>query len=431
MTTVPATLRFVRGPIGYFKARGWTVHVLAAPGAALSEFGEREDVVVHSAALTRSLSPIRDLRALLQIVRVIRTVRPAVVHAHTPKAGLLGMLASIAHPATRRIYQVRGLPFESTAGFRRWLLRTCERITCKLAHRVFCDSASVQRVLLAEGLCRAQKCTTLLGGIGNGVDAQVRWDPARVRADEVSAIRERLRLAQDALVVGYIGRLAQDKGFTELASAWQQVRRHHPAAHLLVLGAPDARDPVPAPILARLRADESVHFAGRVADAVPYYAIMDVVVLPSYREGLPNVLLEAAAMGLPVVATRVTGNVDAVQHGVTGLLVKPHSAGPLAHALGVYLADGALRQRHGRAGRQRMLRQFRPGPLHKAYYAEYETLLRTRRPKRRVASGLLVRRGFDIAASSLLLILAAPLLLLIAAAVRLDVGPPILFRQTR
>lgn len=432
VTTVPASLGFVRDQVGYTKARGWTVHVLSAPGPALDQFGRDAEVTVHAAALTRRLSPLRDTYALFQIARVIRNIRPTVVHAHTPKGGLLGVLAGIVSRSTIRIYHVRGLPFESANGWRRALLRGSERLACSAAHRVICHSASLQQQLLTQRLCAPHKCTTLAQGAGNGVSAQSRWNPAHVSNDDVQRLRKQLGLPAGAPVIGYIGRLARDKGVAELADAWRAVSAQHPNAQLLLLGASDVRDPVSASVLERLRTDPNVHFAGRVPDPLPYYALMDVVALPSYREGMPNVALEAAAMAVPVVATRVTGCVDAVQHGVTGLLVEPRSAAALAHALDFYLQKPALAQRHGRAGRERMLRDFRPEPIWHACHAEYDQLIEAAVQERALRKhSSFARRCFDVAIATLLLTLAAPFMALIALAVRIDLGAPILFRQQR
>ncbi|HEX6133082.1 MAG TPA: sugar transferase [Longimicrobiales bacterium] len=433
ITTVPASLSFLRGQLRDLEAHGWSVHVLSAPGARLDACGAEEGVAVHAAELERGVSPLRDLRALVQTVRVIRTVRPTIVHAHTPKGALIGLLAAGLCGVPVRIYQVRGLPLETARGAGRILLRVTERVTCALAHRVLCDSASLQRVLLAEGLCPSKKTHTLLGGRGSGVDAVHRFNPARVPRRGVAALRGRLGLPYRAPVVGYVGRLARDKGMTELAHAWPLVRASHPSAQLLLVGDLDARDPAPLETMIALRADPSVHLVGRVDDTAPYYAAMDVVVLPSYREGLPNVPLEAAAMGRPVIATLTTGCVDAVRDGVTGVLVEPRSAADLAGAIDLYLGRPALRQRHGSAGRERVLREFGKEPLWQAHRAEYDALVHERldRAPLRRRSGLVARRAFDIAVALPALVLLTPVLAGIALVVRTTMGRPVLFRQTR
>jgi glycosyltransferase involved in cell wall biosynthesis len=180
-------------------------------------------------------------------------------------------------------------------------------------------------------------------------------------------------------VVGFVGRIVRDKGIVELYQAWKILRARDLNLHLLLVGPFDPQDPVPPGIESRLRKDPRAHLTGMDWDTPRLYAAMDVVSLPTYREGFPNVPIEAAAMGLPVVATRIPGCVDAVQDGVTGTLVPPADAHALARAIEAYVTDPVLRRRHGVAGRERVLREFRQEVIWEALYREYLRLLRERR----------------------------------------------------
>jgi glycosyltransferase involved in cell wall biosynthesis len=258
------------------------------------------------------------------------------------------------------------------------LLAGSERVSCALAHRVICVSNSIREVALEEGLCDPRKITVLLGGSGNGVDAAGRFDPAALAEGARQRARERLGIPPTALVIGFVGRVVRDKGVVELAAAWTALRDEHPELHLLLVGPFEAQDPLPASVERVLRADARVHLAGMDWNTPPLYAAMDVVALPTYREGFPNVPLEAAAMRLPVVATRIPGCVDAVRDGVTGTLVAARDPGALANALRAYLRDPELRDRHGRAGRDRVLREFRSEAIWEAIHQEYRRQLEAR-----------------------------------------------------
>lgn len=388
LTTIPASLGFLTGQLAYMADRGVSVTAISSPGTDLERFGLREHVPTYAVPMARRVTPLRDIVAVWRIYRVLRRVRPHIVHAQTPKGGLLGTIAAWLAATPVRVYHIRGLPFTTATGARRLLMRATERVACRLAHSVLCVSHSVRDVAVAEKICPARKIRVLRGGSGNGVDAAGRFSPDRVRGAREQT-RAALGIPQDSRVVGFVGRIVRDKGVTELATAWLPLRDAHPDLHLLVVGHFEAQDPVPEHVAALLRSDPRIHLLGYVTDAVPLYAAMDVVALPTYREGFPNVPLEAAAMSLPVVATRVPGCVDAVVDGVTGTLVPPRDAPALAGAIAAYLGDVEVRRAHGRAGRDRVLREFRQEALWEALFRHYESVLAERLPGWSIRPGIL------------------------------------------
>ncbi len=372
------SLIFLVGQVGYMKERGFRVHAISSPGEGLEVFGREQGVEVSAVAMERRITPLRDLMALHKLLRVLRRMRPTIVHAHTPKGGLLGMLAARIARVPVRVYHLRGLPLVNATGMRRLLLRWSDRLACRLAHRVICVSHSIRRLALDEGICEPAKIKVLQSGSGNGVDALTRFNPA-IRGCQVrDETRSRFAIPPDATVIGFVGRIVRDKGIVELAEAWSRLREANPRLHLLLVGPFESQDPVPPETEALLRQDPRVHLAGMDRNTPSLYAAMDLVVLPTYREGFPNVPLEAAAMSLPVVATRIPGCIDAVEDGVTGTLVAPRDVAALAAAIGMYLEDPALRRQHGRAGRERVLTEFRQETIWEAIYQEYLRLLQER-----------------------------------------------------
>lgn len=370
------SLTFLKGQVGHMQERGIAVHALSSPGPELDAFGERYGVPTYAIEMPRSITPLRDLVAVRAIMRVIRQVRPQIVHSHTPKGGLLGMIAAAASRVPVRIYHLRGLPLMGATGAKRTLLRATERIACRLAHRVICVSHSLREVAIMEGLCAPEKIVVLAGGSGQGVDAAGRFNPARHGPDTRLANRARYDIPADATVIGFVGRLVRDKGLIELEAAWRTLRDEYTNLHLLLVGPWEPQDPVPADIRERLEADPRVHLVGMEWDTPPLLAAMDLLALPTYREGFPNVPLEAAAMSLPVVATRIPGCVDAVEDGVTGTLIPVRDPDALATAIRHYIGDPSLRLSHGMAGRARVLREFRQEVIWEALYEEYSRLLR-------------------------------------------------------
>lgn len=439
--TVPQSLFFLTGQVRFMRARGFDVHAIASPGPALGRFSRQEGIPTSAVDMPRRISPWGDLLALHRLVGLLRRLRPAIVQSHTPKGGLLGMIAAFLAGVRVRIYTLHGLPLETARGFQRFLLRWTERISCLLASRVIPVGPSLRRAGIAEGLAAPSKMKVLGQGTINGVDALGRFNPLPEAAAEGRAVRRARGIPADAPVIGFVGRIVRDKGLEDLVEAWKTLREEYPGLHLLVVGDFEARDPISRPAERLLRSDPRVHLTGNMDSMRPLYAAMQIVVLPTYREGFPTVPLEAASMGLPVVATRVTGCVDAVLDGATGTLVPPGSPGALVDALRRYLDHPELGREQGKAGRERVLREFRQDVVWEGFLGEYGRLLErepARAAPRRRSTGprrrpipLLIKRVMDVAVSLLVLVLASPVLGLAALLIRLRMGSPVFFRQPR
>lgn len=375
ITTVPESLGFLKGQAQYLQSRGVTVYALSSPGKALEKYAVTESVPVYAVNMPRRITPLHDLVAVIRIWNTLRRLRPQVVHALTPKAGLLGMISARLARTPVRIYHVLGLPMMTAKKTKRRLLRLTEKTSCLLANQVLCVSHSMREVLTENSLCPIQKVKVLANGSINGVDSEKTFNPARLDTAMRCRIREEYGVPADANVIGYLGRVVRDKGLIELSQAWQMIASRDSNSHLLIVGQSESQDPLPAEVQHYLNTEPRIHMIGYVEDSVPFYRAMDVLVLPTYREGFPVAPLEAAAMELPVVATRIPGCVEAVDDGATGILVPPYNAQALAKAIQVYLDDPELRRRHGQAGRKRVLRNFQPQLIWQSIYDEYKRLL--------------------------------------------------------
>jgi len=393
VVTVPQSLVFFRGQLDFMKELGLSVEIIAGPGEGIEAFAREEGVKVHVVPMARRIDPVADLEAIRMMRRIYRGVRPDIVHAHTPKGGLLGVLSARSARVPLVVYQLRGLRLATLAGARRRLFELVERTSLNTAHGVVANSHSLRREVIDLGLTSPDHIEVLGAGSGNGVDARGRFDPMQVTAARRAELRASIGVARDDVLVLYMGRLVSDKGVRELAGAWRAVARSHPRAKIVLIGGEDATDPVPAEDLAAFVPENRAIRLPWTTDACSWYGAADVVVLPTYREGMPNVLLEAAAMEKPVVATRVAGCVDCVLDGETGTLVPPRDAHALAEAIAKYLDDPELRSRHGRQARRHVLCEFDPMRLWRSQATYYARGLSTSGPEHR--DGATLRRGLD------------------------------------
>lgn len=429
VTTVGMTLLFLRGHAAFMRARGIKLAVASSPDLHQAAFAAGEQVVTCGVPMERRISPRRDLVAVFRLIRAMRTLKPDIVHAHTPKAGLIAMIAAMFCSVPVRIYHLHGLPMSTARGVKKFILRSCEQLSCVLAHQVLCVSRSLKDATTSSGVSSGAKVAIVGEGSIGGVDAERRFNPQTVGAEARLQVRKAYGIPEEAIVVGFVGRLVPDKGIAELLEAHRELSQSHRNAHLLVVG-PFEHTPLDAETRLALTSDRRIHLIGEDWDTPRLLAAMDIFCLPSYREGFPVVCLEAAAMALPIVATRVTGCMDAVLDGVTGTLVAPRDARALADALRVYCSYAELRQQHGRAGRERVCNDFTPERIWSGMLDIYARLLQGADANatfyRRIG-----KRSLDIAMAGTLLFLCAPLMAGIALALLVTGGGPILFRQWR
>ncbi|MCH7666746.1 MAG: glycosyltransferase family 4 protein [Acidobacteria bacterium] len=348
----------LRGQLAFLVRRGFEVHILAGPRARLDDIDAGEGASYRPIrGLSREIHLMSDLWTLFEIFRTLRQLRPDIVNASTPKAGLLGMLASFLARVPNRIYTLRGLRLETTRGLEQGILTITEKIAMACAHRVVAVSTSLRARALHLGLVAPGKIEVLDAGSSNGVDTS-RFH-GELKASDVE-LRRLLDLPDNAPVIGFVGRLTRDKGIDDLTIAFtEQVQPRIPSARLLIVGDFETGDSVGVAVQKGLLRNPAVTLTGYVEDSAPYYRLMDVLAFPSYREGFPNAPLEAAASEIPVAGYAATGTVDAVIDGTTGTLVRVGDVAALGDALCSYLINPDLRHRHGKAGRSRVEDHFR------------------------------------------------------------------------
>jgi glycosyltransferase involved in cell wall biosynthesis len=373
-------LGFLQGQLQYFQDKGFEVTVLC-PERRNGEWevARPGGVPIVEVPMEREIAPLRDLVSLWRLWRIMRAVRPAFTNVGTPKAGLLGGFAAWLNRVPCRFYTLHGLRFETSKGLKRRLLTFAERLACRFAHRVICVSQSVRKNAIASGITSREQAVVFGSGSCNGVDAS-RFAATPDTMKRAAELRRHLGIPAHAPVVAFVGRLTCDKGIPELVDAFLQLGNRFPHLRLLLVGCFEDEDPLPLETRRYLKTHSRVIFAGAVQDTTAYYAIADVVVLPSHREGLPTVVLEAQAAGKPVVGAAATGIVDVVSDGKTGLLFPVGDVPALTEALERLITDKALATKLGLAGMESVKEKFRPERIWEALYQECLAQLQFKAP---------------------------------------------------
>jgi lipopolysaccharide/colanic/teichoic acid biosynthesis glycosyltransferase/glycosyltransferase involved in cell wall biosynthesis len=448
---------FFGGIIGMLQDAGFDPVLVSSPGEQLQATAQRARVRCAAVPMNREISPRRDLVSLWRFFRLIQRVRPIITNVGTPKAGLLAGLAAWSLGVPCRIYTLHGLRLETTRGLKRALLIMMERIACACAHRVICVSPSLRRRAIELELVPFGKTVVLGSGSCCGVDVH-RFSPAVRNSPEKNLLADHLGIQHGVPVIGFVGRLTCDKGIGELIPAFSNLRQSWPTLRLLLIGEFEDGDPLPAEIRDQIEVDQSIIRIGYVSDTAPYFRQMDVLVLPTHREGLGQVSLEAQACGVPVVTSTATGAIDTVVDGLTGFLVPVGSAYALTARIEELLQDPELRERMGQAGRERIVREFRQERVASALIEEHRRLIQDRtvpdtsaRIHHRVTESrggmglanemahhnrqcglpLKMKRIADLLVSFAILTAFLPVLFAIGILLLLAMGRPILFRQQR
>ena len=366
----------LRGQLRYMSRQGFDVHVITSPSDEIAEILAAEGASYVPVPIEREISPWRDLATLWRLWRALRRLRPDICQVGMPKAGLLGGLAAWFARVPCRLYIMHGLRLETLEGWKRTLLILAERCACATAHRVICVSSGLRRRAIELGLAREGHCAVLPTESCNGLDAR-RFAACPALCASAGDIRKSFGIPRSATVIGFAGRLTRDKGIHELVQAFADLKQAYPELHLLLVGSYEEGDPVPRSTRAKIRIEPRIHHAGFIDDIAPYYHAMDIVALPSYREGLPMTVLEAGAARKPVVGSTATGMADAVIHGRTGLLVPVGDIASLSEALTRLLDDPVYASALGQAGHDYVIERFEQEKL----WADLTTLYRSFLPR--------------------------------------------------
>jgi glycosyltransferase involved in cell wall biosynthesis len=355
--------------------QGARVTVVASDEPEMALMEGMEGVCCVRMDIPRSIAPRRDLHALINLYRLFRRERIQIAHSTTPKAGLLTALAAFVARVPVRLHTFTGQPWVTMHGLKRWLARASDKLIGTLNTRCYTDSPSQREYLISQGIVKKSQLFVIGAGSLAGVNAQ-RFDRHRFGEVQCATLRKSLGISTEAPVLLFIGRITVDKGVRELMQAFLEIKAIGSTAHLVFVGRFDAESGVSGEISPiELKRLPDTHIVGYTECPEEYLAIADILCLPSYREGFGTVVIEAAAMGVPTVGTKIYGLVDAIDDGKTGLLVSPKSVSELVKSFTTLLNDMQLREEMGTAARQRALSQFDSKMINSLVVDEYLVLL--------------------------------------------------------
>lgn len=325
-------------------------HLGCSPSEEFFELSKRLDFIPFGVEITRSISPLNDIKAIFRIYRYIKSNNISKVVGHTPKGGMVAMIASFFANISDRIYFRHGIIYETSSGYKRVLLKNIERLSGYLATEVVCVSQSVFDISIKDKLNKTSKNQILGLGTCNGIDTEKKFNPSKINHDYIKVLKAKLNISEDYKVVGYVGRLVRDKGIDDLIEAWKVVEIKYSNAKLLLVGPFEERDSISEYSKNEILENPSIIFTDFVADTAPYFSLMNIFVLPTYREGFSTVALEASSMNLPVIITRATGCKEAIIENKTGLFISNNSI-DIANKIVFYLDNMGLAIEHGYQGR--------------------------------------------------------------------------------
>ena len=321
ITTVPMALRYLLpGQMHFMANNGFDVVMISADGKELAEVIAKEQCRHIIVPMTRKITPLQDLKCLLRLIKIFRKEKPDIVHTHTPKAGLLGMMAAKFCGVKVRIHTVAGLPLMVEKGFKHQLLKFIEKLTYACAVQVWPNSNSLMQFIIKNKLCKTAKLSIIAKGSTNGIQLN-RFNKENLQPEIIDEIKTQINYSANNIYLLCIGRLVVDKGIAELVHVFTRLQKANDNLVLILVGEYETTlDPLPSETLHEIEINPSIIHINWTTQVEYYMKLADLFVFPSHREGFPNVLLQAGAMGLPVICSHITGNIDIVTNNETGLI---------------------------------------------------------------------------------------------------------------
>lgn len=332
-STIPDSLNvFCRGLLKELQKEGYTIIAVSSPGNALAEIEQREGVKTYAVPMERRISPLKDLKSLWGLIKLFRRERPDIVHSITPKAGLLSMLAAKITGVPVRVHMFTGLVFPTLKGIKRKILILTDKLTCACATHLLPEGEGVKHDLQRFHITKKPLQVLGFGNI-RGIDLEA-FNPEDQKVMKIAARYSK----PNAFTFIFVGRLVREKGINELISAFCKLNKEFPETYLLLVGPYEQKiDPLNEETIKEIENNPSIEAVGIQADVRPWLLSSDALVFPSYREGFPNVVIEAGAMGLPSIVTDINGSREIIVQDINGVIIPSKNTEALYEAMKLFV----------------------------------------------------------------------------------------------
>lgn len=374
ITTVPISLKILLQDQLKFMNQYFDVIGVSSKGKELDDVKKTEGIRTIELEMSREITPVKDIVSLVKITVLLLKEKPDIVHTHTPKAGIVGMLAAWIARVPHRLHTVAGLPVMEAKGKKKTLLLWIEKLTYACATHIYPNSHGLKKYILDHKLTQENKLKVIGYGSSNGIDTSY-FDKTIDVQKEADSVEEEYNLQND-FVFCFVGRVVKDKGINELMYAFEQLSNNYEYVKLLIVGGFEKElDPISEKANQILQTNPKIQHVGFQTDIRPYLAVSDCFVLPTYREGFPNVVLQACSMGLPAIVTNINGCNEIIDNQKNGILIEPKNENALFLAMESFLQKNNLSQKLSLNSRKDIISKYDRKQFFQFLLEEYNKVL--------------------------------------------------------
>ncbi|WP_223267198.1 glycosyltransferase family 4 protein [Polaribacter sp. IC073] len=377
ITTVPQSLSgLLKGQHRFMSEQGFEVVGVSSRGERLQQVAVEEQIRVQGIDMSRKITPLQDLKSLWKMYLFLKKEKPEIVHSHTPKAGTIGMMAAKLAGVPHRLHTIAGLPLMEATGKKRYVLNAVEKLTYACATKIYPNSKGLYDFILEQKFTSKNKLKLIANGSSNGIDTN-HFSRKQISEEERTNLKNKLEIKETAFVFIFVGRLVSDKGINELVSAFIQLKnKTDKSVKLLLVGSEEGElDPLEKTTVKIMQEDFDIIAVGYQNDVRPYLAISDCLVFPSYREGFPNVVMQAGAMGLPSIVSDINGCNEIIEENKNGFIIPVKDINAIEDAMIIMIKDKSQFEKMKNNSREMIVNRYEQILVWHALLSEYNLLL--------------------------------------------------------